>query len=29
MKTLRQDLSADGRHDILKRVMAYRGGKRL
>ncbi|EJD05721.1 DEAD/H helicase [Fomitiporia mediterranea MF3/22] len=26
MKTLRQDLSAEGRHDILKRVMAYRGG---
>ncbi|KAL5490199.1 HRQ1 [Sanghuangporus weigelae] len=26
MKTLRQDLSAEGRNDVLKRVMAYRGG---
>ena len=26
MKTLRQELSADGRHDILERVMSYRGG---
>ncbi|PIL23843.1 hypothetical protein GSI_13594 [Ganoderma sinense ZZ0214-1] len=26
MKTLRQELSADGRLDILERVMSYRGG---
>ncbi len=26
MKTLRQELSADGRLDILDRVMSYRGG---
>ena len=26
MKTLRQELSADGRMDILERVMSYRGG---
>jgi hypothetical protein len=26
MKTLRQDLSAEGRIDILERVMSYRGG---
>ncbi|KAI0807176.1 P-loop containing nucleoside triphosphate hydrolase protein [Fomes fomentarius] len=26
MKTLRQELSADGRIDILERVMSYRGG---
>lgn len=27
MKTLRAELTADGRLDILDRVMAYRGGK--
>ena len=27
MKTLRAELSAEGRLDILERVMAYRGGK--
>ena len=27
MKTLRNELSAIGRHDVLERVMAYRGGK--
>ena len=26
MKTLRQELSAEGRTDILQQVMAYRGG---
>lgn len=26
MKTLRQELTADGRLDILERVMSYRGG---
>ena len=26
MKTLRQELSAEGRTDILQKVMAYRGG---
>jgi len=27
MKTLRQDLSAEGRLDILSKVMPYRGGR--
>ena len=27
MKTLRNELSAIGRHNVLERVMAYRGGK--
>lgn len=27
MKTLRADLSADGRHDILQKTVAYRGGE--
>lgn len=27
MKTLRTDLTSEGRLDVLERVMAYRGGK--
>lgn len=28
MKNLRSELTAEGRTDILKRVMAYRGGEK-
>ena len=29
MKTLRAELSEEGRHDIMERVMSYRGGTAL